>query len=60
MVIGCDLLAQHSHVFFDYENKQIILTKNKSYQIVVPAYNSFAATIEIPGTELASMLVIRL
>lgn len=56
IVIGCDLLAQHSPVSFDYENKQIILMKNKTQQITIPACNSFAAATEIPGSELAAML----
>lgn len=56
MVIGCDLLAQHSPVSFDYENKQIILKKNRTHQITIPACNSFASATEIPGSELASML----
>ena len=53
IVIGCDLLAQHSPVSFDYENKQVILTKDKLQQVTIPACNSFAAATEIPSTELA-------
>lgn len=56
IVLGCDLLSQHSPVAFDYDKRTIILMKGGKQQITIPACNSIANATEIGSAEFHAML----